>query len=63
MFRDRIPPRNLPQLPRPSAEEIDVIKQWISAGAKEFTCILTFGFLMATVELRTKIAKRGYHFS
>ena len=39
MFRDRIPPRILPQLPRPSAEEIDVIKQWIriSAGPKEFT--------------------------
>lgn len=36
MFRGRMPPRNRPQLPRPSAEEIEVIKQWITQGAKEF---------------------------
>ena len=36
MFRGRMPPRNRPQLPRPSAEEIEVIKHWIIQGANEF---------------------------
>ena len=36
MYRNRMPPRNRPQLPRPSAEEVGVIEKWIAAGAKEF---------------------------
>ncbi len=36
MFRGRMPPRNRPQLPRPSAEEVEIVKRWIEAGAKEF---------------------------
>jgi mono/diheme cytochrome c family protein len=36
MFRNRMPPRNQIGLPRPSAEEIDVVKRWIEAGAPEF---------------------------
>lgn len=33
MFEGRMPPRNRPQLPRPSAEEIASVKRWIEAGA------------------------------
>ena len=35
MFRGRMPPRNRPQLPRPSPEEAEIVKQWIQAGAPE----------------------------
>lgn len=33
MFRGRMPPRNRPQLPRPSPEHVDIVKKWIAAGA------------------------------
>ncbi|MCA9056218.1 MAG: hypothetical protein KDA75_20455, partial [Planctomycetaceae bacterium] len=33
MFKAKMPPRNRPQLPRPSAEEIEQVKHWIEAGA------------------------------
>jgi hypothetical protein len=36
MFRGRMPPRNQAGLPRPSAEDIEVVKKWIEAGAPEF---------------------------
>ncbi|MCA9127059.1 MAG: hypothetical protein KDB22_08235 [Planctomycetales bacterium] len=36
MYRGRMPPRNQAGLPRPTAEDIDVIKQWIEAGTPEF---------------------------
>lgn len=39
MFKGRMPPRNQIGLPRPSADEIDVIKRWIEAGAPEFPTI------------------------
>ncbi|MFT5523974.1 MAG: hypothetical protein ACI9HK_001923 [Pirellulaceae bacterium] len=35
MFRGRMPPRNRPQLPRPSAEDVQIVKQWIDSGAQE----------------------------
>lgn len=33
MFGGRMPPRNRPQLPRPSPEEVEVVRKWIAAGA------------------------------
>ena len=33
MFSGRMPPKNRPQLPRPSAEDVEAIKNWIAAGA------------------------------
>ncbi|MDA1017115.1 MAG: hypothetical protein O3A00_21980, partial [Planctomycetota bacterium] len=33
MFRGRMPPRNRPQLPRPSAADVETIRKWITAGA------------------------------
>jgi hypothetical protein len=36
MYRNRMPPKNRPQLPRPSAEEVAIIKQWIDEGSKPF---------------------------
>jgi hypothetical protein len=39
MFRNRMPPRNQKELPRPSAEEIDIIRRWIEAGAPGFPAV------------------------
>lgn len=33
MFRGSMPPKNRPQLPRPSAEEVEIVRKWIDAGA------------------------------
>ncbi|MCA9048383.1 MAG: hypothetical protein KDA89_06625, partial [Planctomycetaceae bacterium] len=33
VFSGRMPPKNRPQLPRPSAADVDVIKKWIESGA------------------------------
>ncbi|MCR9201355.1 MAG: cytochrome c [Planctomycetaceae bacterium] len=33
MYSGRMPPRNRPQLPKPSPEDVDKIKEWIQAGA------------------------------
>ena len=33
MFSGRMPPRNRPQLPRPSAQDVETIKEWIQQGA------------------------------
>lgn len=35
VFSGRMPPKNRPQLPRPSAEEVEVLRTWIDAGAAE----------------------------
>jgi len=32
----RMPPKNQSGLPRPSADEIKILRQWVDAGAKEF---------------------------
>ncbi len=45
MFRGRMPPRNQAGLPRPSAEDIEVVKQWIEAGAPKFPSIPKREFL------------------
>lgn len=34
MFGGRMPPKNRPQLPKPSAEEVEIVKKWIQAGAR-----------------------------
>ncbi len=31
----KMPPRNQPQLPKPSADEAEIVRQWIDAGAPE----------------------------
>lgn len=36
MYKGKMPPKNRPQLPRPSAEEIGIIKEWITNGAVIF---------------------------
>ncbi len=36
VFKGRMPPKNQSGLPRPSAEEIAVLREWIQDGAKEF---------------------------
>lgn len=36
VFRNRMPPANQAGLPRPTAEEVEVLRQWIEAGAPEF---------------------------
>ncbi len=36
MFRGKMPPKNRPQLPRPTAEEVETIKQWIDSGKPGF---------------------------
>ena len=35
MFAGRMPPKNRPQLPRPSAADIEIIKKWIAEGPAE----------------------------
>lgn len=35
MFSGRMPPKNRSQLPRPTAENVDLIKNWIDQGAKQ----------------------------
>ncbi|MGE0379060.1 MAG: hypothetical protein AB7Q45_26965, partial [Planctomycetaceae bacterium] len=35
MFRAKMPPRNRPQLPRPSAAEVEIVKRWIASGPAE----------------------------
>jgi serine/threonine-protein kinase len=36
LFRGRMPPRNQTTLPRPTPEEVELIRRWIAAGAPEF---------------------------
>lgn len=36
LFKGRMPPRNQSTLPRPSAEEAEIVKRWIAAGAPAF---------------------------
>lgn len=36
LFRGRMPPRNQSTLPRPTPEEVDLIRRWIAAGAPAF---------------------------
>ena len=38
-FSGRMPPKNRPQLPRPSAEEMELLRQWIDGGAAEIPAI------------------------
>lgn len=45
MFRGRMPPRNQAGLPRPSAEEVDVVKRWIESGAVEFPAMAKRKFM------------------
>lgn len=35
VYSGRMPPKNRPQLPRPSAAEIEVLRKWIDSGAAE----------------------------
>ncbi|MBX3421786.1 MAG: hypothetical protein KF752_09560 [Pirellulaceae bacterium] len=54
MFRGRMPPRNQIGLPRPTADEVAIVKQWIDAGAPEFPPIPKRPF-MPLLEVMTRI--------